>query len=137
MAVIPEAKELVVTLGSMGENARKSVARRLLPFLFVLYIANYLDRANLAYGALGMTRSLGLSDKVFGTAAGIFFVSYLALQVPGAILVERWSARKLIATTMIAWGLLTILTALVHTATELYAARFLLGAAESGFFPGV
>jgi ACS family tartrate transporter-like MFS transporter len=110
---------------------------RLLPFLFVVYIVNYVDRTNLAYAALGMTRDLGFSDRVFGLGAGIFFISYLALQIPGALLVERWSARRMISATMIAWGLLTVLTALVRTPLQLYVARFVLGAAEAGFFPGV
>jgi ACS family tartrate transporter-like MFS transporter len=110
---------------------------RLLPFLFILYITNYIDRTNLAYAALGMTRDLGFSDRVFGLGAGIFFISYLALQIPGALLVELWSARRMISATMIAWGSLTVLTALVHTPGQLYLARFLLGAAEAGFFPGV
>ena len=110
---------------------------RLLPFLFILYIVNYLDRTSVAYAAIGMSRELGFSDRVFGLGAGVFFISYVALQVPGALLVERWSARRMMSLTMIAWGLLTALTALVHTPGQLYLARFVLGAAEAGFFPGV
>lgn len=91
----------------------------------------------MAYAAIGMSRELGFSDSVFGMGAGIFFVSYVALQVPGALLVERWSARKMISATMIAWGSLTALTAFVHTPAQLYLARAVLGAAEAGFFPGV
>jgi hypothetical protein len=82
-----------------------------------------------------MSRELGFSDRVFGMGAGIFFVSYVALQVPGALLVERWSARKMISATMVAWGSLTALTAFVHTPAQLYLARAVLGAAEAGFFP--
>ena len=118
-------------------RTRTKIGIRLLPFLFVLYITNYIDRTNLAYAALGMTRDLGFSDKVFGLGAGIFFISYLALQIPGALLVERWSARRMIGATMIAWGSLTVLTAMVHTPVQLYLVRFVLGAAEAGFFPGV
>jgi MFS transporter, ACS family, tartrate transporter len=110
---------------------------RLLPFLFILYTTNYLDRTSVAYAAIGMSRDLGFSDRVFGMGAGIFFVSYVALQIPGALLVERWSARRMISATMMAWGSLTALTALVHTPSQLYLARFALGAAEAGFFPGV
>ena len=120
-----------------GESARSRIAWRLLPFLFLLYVANYLDRTNIAYATLGMKGDLGLTDSVFGTASGIFFIGYFALQVPGALLVERWSARWLLALTLITWGGLTTLTAFVHTALQLYGARFLLGAAEAGFFPGV
>jgi ACS family tartrate transporter-like MFS transporter len=120
-----------------GASARSRIAWRLLPFLFLLYVANYLDRTNIAYATLGMKGELGLNDSVFGTASGIFFIGYFALQIPGALLVERWSARCLLALTLITWGCLTALTGFVRTPHELYGARFLLGAAEAGFFPGV
>lgn len=120
-----------------GESARRRIAFRLLPFLFLLYIANYLDRTNIAYATLGMKGELGLNDSVFGTASGIFFIGYFLLQIPGALLVERWSARRLLALTLLIWGALTGLTAFVRTPLQLYGARFLLGAAEAGFFPGV
>ena len=120
-----------------GASARSRIAARLLPFLFLLYVANYLDRTNIAYATLGMKGDLGLTDSVFGTASGIFFIGYFALQIPGALLVERWSARLLLAITLITWGALTTLTGFVRTPMELYGARFLLGAAEAGFFPGV
>jgi MFS transporter, ACS family, tartrate transporter len=121
----------------LGERTRRKIARRVLPFLFVLYIANYIDRTSVAYAALGMTGDLGFSDRVFGLGAGVFFLSYVALQIPGAMLVEHRSARRLISLVMVAWGSLTALTGLVQTANELYFARLLLGAAEAGFFPGV
>lgn len=121
----------------LADHTRHLIALRLLPFLFVLYITNYLDRTGVAYAALGMSRDLGFNDQVFGLGAGVFFISYVALQIPGALLVERWSARRMISATMISWGLLTSLTALVHTPGQLYLARFALGAAEAGFFPGV
>ena len=120
-----------------AEHTRRRIALRLLPFLFILYIANYLDRTSVAYAAIGMARDLGFNDHVLGMGIGIFFVSYVALQIPGALVVERWSARGMISVTMIVWGSLTALTALVHTPIQLYLARFLLGAAEAGFFPGV
>jgi MFS transporter, ACS family, tartrate transporter len=130
--------QTVAPIGSnLADRTRHHTALRLLPFLFALYIANYLDRTSIAYAAIGMTRELGFSDRVFGLGAGVFFISYVALQIPGALLVERWSARRVICLTMIVWGSITALTAFVHTPFELYAARFLLGAAEAGFFPGV
>src|SRR5438046_10116448 len=122
---------------SAGASARTRIAARLLPFLFLLYVANYLDRTNIAYATLGMKGDLGLTDSIFGNASGIFFIGYFALQIPGALLVERWSARWLLSLTLITWGALTTLTAFVHTPHQLYGARFLLGAAEAGFFPGV
>ena len=122
---------------SSAERTRRQIAVRLLPFLFLLYITYYLDRTSVAYAAIGMARDLGFNDHVLGMGIGIFFVSYVALQIPGALMVERWSARGMISVTMIVWGSLTALTALVHTPIQLYLARFLLGAAEAGFFPGV
>ena len=121
----------------LADRTRHRTAFRLLPFLFVLYIANYLDRTSVAYAAIGMARDLGFSSRIFGLGAGIFFIGYVALQVPGALLVEHWSARRVICLSMIAWGSMTALTALVHTPAQLYLARFVLGAAEAGFFPGV
>src|ERR1700745_2334644 len=106
-----------------GSSARSRIARRLLPFLFLLYVANYLDRTNIAYATLGM-KGVGLTDSIIGTAYGIFFIGYFALQIPGALLVERWSARLLLAITLITWGAFTTLTGFVHTPLQLYGARF-------------
>jgi ACS family tartrate transporter-like MFS transporter len=122
---------------SAAERTRRHIAVRLLPFVFVLYITNYLDRTSVAYAAIGMARDLRFDDRVFGLGIGIFFLSYVALQIPGAMLAQRWSARGMICATMIVSGLLTALTAIVHTPAQLYLARFLLGAAEAGFFPSV
>ena len=122
---------------AFASRTRHHVALRLLPFVFLLYITNYLDRTSVAYAAIGMARDLGFNDRVFGLGIGIFFLSYVALQIPGAVLAQQWSARGTICGTMIVSGILTALTALVHTPAQLYVARFLLGAAEAAFFPGV
>ena len=108
-----------------------------MPLLFLLYVVNFLDRVNVAYAALDMSRDLRFSDQVFGFGAGIFFLGYLLLEVPGAIIVERWSARKWIARIMVSWGFVTLLTAFVHTPRQFFVARFCLGLAESGFFTGI
>jgi MFS family permease len=134
---VARSRIFVPATARLADRTRHLTALRLLPFLFTLYLANYLDRTSIAYAAIGMRRELGFSDRVFGLGAGVFFISYVALQIPGALLVERWSARRMISLTMIAWGSMTALTALVHNPSELYVARFLLGAAEAGFFPGV
>ena len=135
MAVAPVASTAADV--KLADHTRHQIALRLLPFLFILYITNYLDRTSVAYAAIGMSRTLGFNDRVFGLGAGIFFVSYVALQIPGALMVERWSARRCITSILIAWGSLTALTGLVHTPGQLYGARLLLGAAEAAFFPGV
>jgi ACS family tartrate transporter-like MFS transporter len=121
----------------IAERTRRRINRRLMPFLFLLYIVAYLDRVNVGFAGLEMTRELGFSDAVFGTGAGIFFLGYVLLEIPGTILVELWSARKWIARIMISWGILASLTGLIHTHRQFYWIRFLLGAAEAGFFPGM
>jgi len=136
MAGVPSRATAPVTVSS-AEYARRHIPVRLLPFVFILYIINYLDRTSVAYAAIGMARDLGFDDRVFGLGVGVFFLSYVALQIPGAVLAQRWSARGTICTSMIVSGFLTALTAVVHTPAQLYLARFLLGAAEAGFFPGV
>lgn len=125
------------TTAAMANHTRHRVAIRLLPFLFILYVINYLDRTNIGYAALGMSRDLGFSDSVFGLGAGILFISYVTLQIPATLLVEHWSARGVIGGSLIACGAVTASLALVHTSGQLYLARFLLGAAEAGYFPGV
>src|SRR3989440_11165555 len=121
----------------VAQRARKRIAWRLLPFLFLLYVIAFLDRMNIGFAALQMPGDLGFSDRVVGFGAGIFFVGYVLLEIPGALIVERWSARRWIARIMISWGLLTVLMAFIHTARQFYIVRFLVGAAEAGFFPGV
>ena len=127
----------VLADATLVDHTRHQTALRLLPFLFVLYIVNYLDRTSVAFAAVGMSRDLGFSDRVFGLGVGVFFIGYLALQIPGSLLAENWSARKTISGSMVVWGSLTALTALVNTPVQLYGARFLLGLAEASFFPGV
>jgi len=121
----------------VGLRARRRVAYRLLPFVFLLYVINYIDRVNVSFANLRMSADLGFSDRVYGLGIGMFYVTYVLFEIPGAIIVERWSARKWIARIMISWGIVTILTGFVRTASQFYAARFLLGVAESSFFPGM
>ena len=124
-------------LSDPADTARRRIARRLLPFLFLLYVVAFLDRMNIGAAALQMPGDLGFSDRVVGLGAGIFFIGYVLLEIPGALIVERWSARRWIARIMISWGLLTVLMAFIHTSKQFYLVRFLVGAAEAGFFPGV
>jgi ACS family tartrate transporter-like MFS transporter len=120
-----------------ADRTRRKINRRIIPFLLLLYTIAYLDRVNLSYASLEMTKELHFSNEVYGLGGGIFFLGYWFLEIPGAILVERWSARKWISRIMLSWGLAAALTGLIHTRSEFYWARFLLGAAEAGFFPGV
>jgi ACS family tartrate transporter-like MFS transporter len=124
-------------ISAVGKRARRRIAYRLLPFVFLIYIVNYLDRVNVSFANLRMSADLGFSDRVYGLGVAMFYVSYVLFEIPGAIIVERWSARKWIARIMISWGLITVLTGFVHTAGQFYAVRFFLGVAESSFFPGM
>jgi ACS family tartrate transporter-like MFS transporter len=121
----------------IGLSARRRIARRLLPFLFTLFVIAFLDRVNVSYAALEMSHDLGFSNRVFGFGSGIFFVGYLLFEIPGCLIVERWSARKWFARIMVTWGLITVLMAFIRTPTHFYLVRVLLGAAEAGFFPGI
>lgn len=134
-----EAIPIASTGGAVdvAQGTRQRIARRLLPFLFVLYIIAFLDRMNVGAAALQMPGDLGFSDRVMGLGAGIFFLGYFLLEIPGALIAERWSARRWIARIMLSWGILTVLMAFIHTVREFYIVRFLVGAAEAGFFPAV
>ena len=127
----------VLASDSLGRSAVRRISRRLIPFLFVLYLIAFLDRVNVGYAGLEMTRDLHFSNAVFGFGSGIFFLGYVLLEIPGTLIVELWSARKWIARIMISWGLIAALTGFIHTAQQFYWARFLLGVAEAGFFPGL
>src|SRR5450755_2138991 len=120
-----------------AERARRKIARRLIPFLFLLYVTAFIDRVNVGFAGLDMTRELSFSNEVFGFGSGIFFFGYCLLEIPGAMLAESWSARRWLATIMIGWGLLASVTGLIRTSTEFNIIRFLLGLAEGGFFPAV
>jgi MFS transporter, ACS family, tartrate transporter len=120
------------------DSARRKAWRRLLPLLFLCYVIAYIDRTNVSLAKLTMTRDLpGFDNEVIGFGAGIFFIGYFLLEIPGTLLVERWSARKWICRIMVTWGFMAALTACVKTPMHFYIVRFLLGLAEAGFFPGV
>ena len=110
---------------------------RLLPFLFLLYAVAYLDRINVGFAALQMKSQFGFSDAVYGLGAGIFFLGYFLCQVPANLAFERVGARRWIAFLMICWGIVSGCMFSIHSAASFYSLRFLLGAAEAGFFPGV
>lgn len=119
-------------------RARRKALWHLLPLLFVSYVIAYIDRANVSIAKLTMMKDLpGFDNAVFGFGAGVFFIGYFLLEVPGSLIVERWSARKWLARIMVTWGIMAALTAVVKTPTQFYVVRFLLGLAEAGFFPGV
>lgn len=121
----------------VGARAISRVRSRVLPFFFLLYIIAYIDRANVTFAKLSMQADLKFSEQVFGFGAGIFFIGYLVLEIPGALIMERWSARLWIARILVSWGLVTVALGFIHTANEFYVLRLILGFAEAGFFPGL
>lgn len=112
-------------------------SRRLLPLIVGIYFAAYLDRTNIGVAALGMNKSLGFSNYLYGWGAGIFFLGYFLFEVPSNIILMRTGARIWIARIMITWGIISGMMALVSGPTLFLVLRFLLGVAEAGFFPGI
>jgi len=121
----------------MEDVVVRTLTWRLVTFLFLLYIVAYLDRINLGFAALQMQQQLGFTDAVYGFGAGVFFAGYFLFQVPSNLVLERVGARRWIAVLMILWGIISASMASVTSVRSFYALRFLLGAAEAGFFPGV
>ena len=118
-------------------TAIAKATRRLIPFLCIAYTVNFLDRVNVGFAALHMNEDLGFSPSVYGFGAGIFFLGYIAFEVPSNLALHRFGARIWIARIMISWGLVACAMALVWNETSFYVMRFLLGVAEAGFFPGI
>jgi ACS family tartrate transporter-like MFS transporter len=119
-------------------SAKKKAFWRLLPLCFICYVVAYVDRTNVSLAKLTMKASSPwLTDSVYGLAGGAFFWGYFLLEIPGSILVERWSARKWISRIMITWGIIAACTSLVTSSTQFVTIRFLLGLGEAGFFPGI
>ncbi|MEV8181686.1 MFS transporter [Specibacter sp. NPDC078692] len=123
---------------AMRKRVVRKVSGRLLPFLGLLYLINYLDRTNLAFAAPhGLNETLGLTATTFGMASGLFFIGYLLLEVPSNLALNKFGARRWIARIMVSWGIIATLMTFVPNVGTLYVMRFLLGVAEAGFFPGI
>jgi ACS family tartrate transporter-like MFS transporter len=121
----------------MEETVVRRLTWRLVPFLFLLYIVAYLDRINVGFAALQMQQQLRFTDAVYGLGAGMFFAGYFCFQVPSNLVLERVGARRWIASLMMVWGVISSAMVLVSGPRSFYLLRFMLGAAEAGFFPGV
>ena len=118
-------------------NLYKKITLRLIPFLFVAYLAAYLDRVNVGFAKLQMLSDLNFSETVYGLGAGIFFIGYFLFEVPSNILLEKIGPRIWIARIMVTWGVLSSCMVFISSETSYYVLRFLLGIAEAGFFPGI
>lgn len=124
-------------MNDVAERTISKISWRLLPLLMVSYFVAYLDRVNLGFAGAAMSKDLGFTSTMFGNTAGIFFIAYFLLEVPSHLALERFGARRWIARIMFSWGVISAAQAWVGGATSFNIIRFLLGAAEAGFFPGV
>lgn len=122
---------------TIGTNAIRKLRLRIIPVVFLLFVVALLDRINIGFAALTMNKELAISSQQFGLIFGIFFVGYFLFEIPSNLLLHRIGARKWIARILITWGAVAALTGFVHTVNQLYLARFLLGFAEAGYFPGI
>jgi len=120
-----------------AERLMSKVLWRIVPFLFLCYLVNFIDRTNVSFAALTMNQELAISPTAFGGMVGLFFFGYFIFEIPSNLMMQRFGARIWITRIMLTWGAITIATAFVQSATQLYIARFLLGVAEAGFTPGV
>jgi ACS family tartrate transporter-like MFS transporter len=128
---------LETSSAAVGASALRKASVRLIPLIAIAYGVAYTDRVNISFAALQMNRDLHFSASAYGFGAGLFFISYAACEIPSNLLLVRFGARRWIARIMLTWGILAAGMLLVRTPAEFYAARFLLGMAEAGFFPGV
>lgn len=122
---------------TLEERAFRKATRRLIPFLFLIYVVAYLDRVNVSFAQLQLEDDLGFSDTIFGIGAGIFSLGYVIFGVPSNLALERFGARRWLAGIMVVWGVISAAMMFIEGAASFYVLRFLLGAAEAGFFPGI
>ena len=131
------ASSLSHELGSTGQSAIRKATYRLMPLMAVGYGIAYMDRVNISFAALQMNRDLHFSATVYGLGAGLFFLSYAICEIPSNLALYRVGPRRWLSRIMITWGIIAMAMLFVRTPIQFYAARFLLGVAEAGFFPGI
>ena len=124
-------------LDELGQRTLRRVRRRIMPLIVLLYFIAYLDRNNVGFAKLTMSEDIGLSASAYGLGAGIFFLGYALLEIPSNAGMYKFGARKWIARILISWGIFATAMCLVNGETSFYIIRFLLGAAEAGFFPAI
>jgi MFS transporter, ACS family, phthalate transporter len=131
--------KITVMVGGGDDEHRlyRKVVYRIIPFIFVCYVLNYIDRVNVSFAKLQFQGDLALSDAAYGLGVGLFYVGYILFEVPSNLVLQKIGARKTITRIMCLWGLISMATAFVSTPLQFYLARILLGAAEAGFFPGI
>jgi D-galactonate transporter len=122
---------------ALGVRTIRKMQWTILPSIFLLYVVSFLDRINIGFAALTMNKDLGITSQQFGLVVGVFFIGYFLFEIPSNLLLHRIGARIWIARILVTWGMIAMLTGLVHNVHQLYGARFLLGLAEAGYYPGV
>lgn len=132
-----QAQPAVEASQSLLDRATARAARRLLPFLLLMYVVAFLDRTNIAFAKSALQSSIGIGPRAYAFAAGLFFLSYASLEIPSNLILHKVGARLWLTRIMVSWGLISACMAFVHGSRSLYLLRLLLGAAEAGFFPGV
>ncbi len=135
--IMSEKQHITTFSADIEQQTVKKVVWRILPFLIVCYLIAIIDRGNIGMASLQMNEDLGLSKAVFGLASSLFFVGYFLFEVPSNLAMQKIGAKIWISRIMVSWGIISVCTAFVESANTLYVLRFLLGAAEAGFFPGV
>jgi len=133
--IVPKEGGIVI-LPDEAKTIQK-IRRRIIPFVFLLYIISFLDRINIGFAALTMNRELAITSKQYGLVAGVFFFGYFLFEIPSNLMLHKVGARIWIARILITWGILATLTGFVRSVPQLYGVRFLLGLAEAGYFPGI
>jgi len=128
---------LVIASISLETKTIQKLRFRILPYLFLLYVISYLDRINIGFAALTMNKELAITSQQFGLLVGIFFFGYFLFEIPSNLMMHQIGARVWIARILISWGIVAMLTGFAHNVSQLYVARFLLGLAEAGYFPGI
>eukprot|EP01132_Coremiostelium_polycephalum_P019284 gene19284-22941_t len=122
---------------SQEQRLIRRITLKLIPFLILLYLIAYVDRSAVGFAKLHMGADVGIGDAAYGLGAGLFFIGYFLLEIPSNLMLDRFGARRWFARIMVTWGAITIGMAFVQGPHSFYVMRFLLGAAEAGFFPGV
>src|SRR5260221_7982659 len=135
--VKPDAHFPAIDSISIGTKATRKLRFRILPYLFLLYVISYLDRINIGFAALTMNKELAITSQQFGLLVGIFFFGYFLFEIPSNLMLHKIGARVWIARILISWGIVAMLTGLTRNVSQLYVARFMLGLAEAGYFPGI
>lgn len=131
------ASSSTIALIPTGTKTIRKIQIRILPFLFILYVISYLDRINIGFAALTMNKELAITSQQFGLLVGIFFFGYFLFEIPSNLMLHKVGARVWIARILISWGIVAMLSGFSRNVSQLYVARFLLGLAEAGYFPGI